>query len=38
MDLSEKQNAVCAVDGAVEVYNLAVDMEGIGFIERFRVE
>ncbi len=38
MDLSEKQNAVRAVEGAVEVYNLAADMGGMGFIERFRVE
>lgn len=38
MDLSEKENAVRAVAGAVEVYNLAADMGGMGFIERFRVE
>lgn len=38
MDLSEKENAVKAVEGAVEVYNLAADMGGMGFIERFRVE
>jgi GDP-D-mannose 3', 5'-epimerase len=38
MDLSEKENAVKAVQGAVEVYNLAADMGGMGFIERFRVE
>ena len=38
MDLSEKQNAVRAVEGATEVYNLAADMGGMGFIERFRVE
>ncbi len=38
LDLSEKQNAVRAVEGAVEVYNLAADMGGMGFIERFRVE
>lgn len=38
MDLSEKENAVRAVEGAVEVYNLAADMGGMGFIERFRVE
>ncbi len=38
MDLSEKQNAVEAVRGAVEVYNLAADMGGMGFIENFRVE
>jgi nucleoside-diphosphate-sugar epimerase len=38
MDLSEKENAVKAVEGAVEVYNLAADMGGMGFIERNRVE
>lgn len=38
MDLSEKENATRAVEGAVEVYNLAADMGGMGFIERFRVE
>jgi nucleoside-diphosphate-sugar epimerase len=38
LDLSEKENAVRAVEGAVEVYNLAADMGGMGFIEHFRVE
>ena len=38
MDLSEKENAIRAVVGAAEVYNLAADMGGMGFIERFRVE
>jgi nucleoside-diphosphate-sugar epimerase len=38
MDLSEKENAIQAVQGAVEVYNLAADMGGMGFIERFRIE
>jgi nucleoside-diphosphate-sugar epimerase len=38
LDLSEKANAIRAVEGAVEVYNLAADMGGMGFIERFRVE
>ncbi len=38
MDLSEKANAIRAVEGAVEVYNLAADMGGMGFIENFRVE
>lgn len=38
MDLSEKENAIRAVEGAVEVYNLAADMGGMGFIENFRVE
>lgn len=38
LDLSEKENAVKAVEGATEVYNLAADMGGMGFIERYRVE
>jgi GDP-D-mannose 3', 5'-epimerase len=38
LDLSEKENAVRAVEGAVEVYNLAADMGGMGFIERFRIQ
>ncbi len=38
MDLSHADNCVRAVEGAVEVYNLAADMGGMGFIERFRVE
>ena len=38
MDLSEKENAIQAVEGAIEVYNLAADMGGMGFIEHFRVE
>lgn len=38
LDLSEKENAIRAAEGAVEVYNLAADMGGMGFIERFRVE
>ncbi len=38
LDLSEKENAVRAAEGATEVYNLAADMGGMGFIERFRVE
>jgi GDP-D-mannose 3', 5'-epimerase len=37
-DLTEKAHAKRAVEGAVEVYNLAADMGGMGFIERFRVE
>ncbi len=37
-DLSEKENAIRAVEDATEVYNLAADMGGMGFIERFRVE
>ena len=38
MDLSDKENAIAAVEGAAEVYNLAADMGGMGFIEHFRVE
>jgi nucleoside-diphosphate-sugar epimerase len=38
LDLSDKNNCVRACEGAVEVYNLAADMGGMGFIERFRVE
>ena len=38
LDLSEKVNAERAAEGAVEIYNLAADMGGMGFIERFRVE
>ncbi len=38
MDLSDEDNCKRACEGAVEVYNLAADMGGMGFIERFRVE
>jgi nucleoside-diphosphate-sugar epimerase len=38
MDLSEEANCKRLCEGAVEVYNLAADMGGMGFIERFRVE
>jgi nucleoside-diphosphate-sugar epimerase len=38
MDLSDETNCLRACEGAVEVYNLAADMGGMGFIERFRVE
>jgi len=38
MDLSKEPNAIHAVEGATEVYDLAADMGGMGFIERFRVE
>jgi nucleoside-diphosphate-sugar epimerase len=38
LDLSYRENCRRAVEGAVEVYNLAADMGGMGFIERFRVE
>jgi len=38
LDLSEQEDCVRACEGAVEVYNLAADMGGMGFIERFRIE
>ena len=38
LDLSERKNAERAAEGAVEVYNLAADMGGMGFIETHRVE
>lgn len=38
LDLSEWENCRWAVAGAAEVYNLAADMGGMGFIERFRIE
>jgi len=38
MDLSKEANCIRACEGAREVYNLAADMGGMGFIERFRVE
>jgi GDP-D-mannose 3',5'-epimerase len=38
LDLSDRDNCKRACEDAVEVYNLAADMGGMGFIERFRVE
>jgi nucleoside-diphosphate-sugar epimerase len=38
LDLSERAACDRAVENAAEVYNLAADMGGMGFIERFRVE
>ena len=38
LDLSNEGNCFRACEGAVEVYNLAADMGGMGFIERFRIE
>ena len=38
LDLSESDACARVVENAVEVYNLAADMGGMGFIERFRVE
>jgi len=37
LDLSQEKNCRRAAEGAVEVYNLAADMGGMGFIERFRI-
>jgi len=38
MDVSDSANCIKACEGATEVYNLAADMGGMGFIERFRIE
>ncbi len=38
LDVSVEDNCRRVCEGAVEVYNLAADMGGMGFIERFRVE
>ena len=38
LDVSDAENCRRVCEGAVEVYNLAADMGGMGFIERFRVE
>ncbi len=38
LDLSVEANCRRVCEGAAEVYNLAADMGGMGFIERFRVE
>jgi GDP-D-mannose 3',5'-epimerase len=38
LDVSDPDNCHRTCEGAVEVYNLAADMGGMGFIERFRVE
>lgn len=38
LDLSASDACARAVENAVEVYNFAADMGGMGFIERFRVE
>jgi len=38
LDVSDDENCRRVCEGAVEVYNLAADMGGMGFIERFRVE
>lgn len=38
LDVSKEENCRRVCEGAVEVYNLAADMGGMGFIERFRIE
>ena len=38
LDVSREENCVRACEGATEVYNLAADMGGMGFIEKFRIE
>ena len=38
LDVSSEENCHRVCQGAVEVYNLAADMGGMGFIEKFRVE
>jgi nucleoside-diphosphate-sugar epimerase len=38
LDVSSEDNCRRVTEGAVEVYNLAADMGGMGFIERNRVE
>jgi nucleoside-diphosphate-sugar epimerase len=38
LDLSREESCRRACEDAVEVYNLAADMGGMGFIERFRIE
>jgi GDP-D-mannose 3', 5'-epimerase len=38
LDCSTEEACTRACEGATEVYNLAADMGGMGFIERFRVE
>lgn len=38
LDVSDPENCRRVCEGAVEVYNLAADMGGMGFIEKFRVE
>src|ERR1017187_3031534 len=38
LDLSDYESGILACEDAMEVYNLAADMGGMGFIERFRIE
>jgi nucleoside-diphosphate-sugar epimerase len=37
LDCSDEENCHRICEGATEVYNLAADMGGMGFIERFRI-
>jgi nucleoside-diphosphate-sugar epimerase len=38
LDVSQEAHCRRVCEGAVEVYNLAADMGGMGFIERFRIQ
>ena len=38
LDVSKEENCRRVCEGADEVYNLAADMGGMGFIEKFRIE
>lgn len=38
LDVSREENCRRVCEGAWEVYNLAADMGGMGFIEKFRIE
>jgi nucleoside-diphosphate-sugar epimerase len=38
LDVSKEENCLRACEGAEEAYNLAADMGGMGFIEKFRIE
>jgi len=38
LDCSKEENCNRVCEGAAEIYNLAADMGGMGFIERFRIE
>ena len=38
LDVSKEENCNRVCEGATEVYNLAADMGGMGFIELFRIE
>jgi GDP-D-mannose 3', 5'-epimerase len=38
LDVSHEENCLRACEDAAEVYNLAADMGGMGFIEKYRIE